>query len=231
MNTIRSAYYTELEAGMLRYRDYIDIPVKPSSEPLIPLEESARLTLAIREDARPITGEQIFVRQGVVDRLDIAKGLLFAIRPGLQLQVGYGYRALSVQAARFTEYQAKLADQYQGLDLLDAVHRLVAMPEVAGHPAGAAVDIQLSQNGQPLDFGTKMWEFVPESYAKTLGVSADAAANRRCLRQIMLASGFAPFDGEWWHFSYGDKEWAKYYNQSAAIYDQVEFRAAGLATV
>ncbi|MDR3125675.1 MAG: hypothetical protein LBU20_01195 [Candidatus Nomurabacteria bacterium] len=27
----------------------------------------------------------------------------------------------------------------------------------------------------------------------------------------MMSQGFAPYDGEWWHFSYGDREWAAWY--------------------
>jgi D-alanyl-D-alanine dipeptidase len=41
----------------------------------------------------------------------------------------------------------------------------------------------------------------------------------------MLGVGFAPFDGEWWHFSYGDKEWAAYYNKPNAVYEQIDFSA------
>jgi len=37
----------------------------------------------------------------------------------------------------------------------------------------------------------------------------------------MPARGFTNYAGEWWHFSYGDKEWAKYYGEQAAIYEQV----------
>jgi D-alanyl-D-alanine dipeptidase len=41
------------------------------------------------------------------------------------------------------------------------------------------------------------------------------------LRSVMLQAGFAPFDGEWWHFSYGDREWAYYYKKKYALYSQV----------
>jgi D-alanyl-D-alanine dipeptidase len=34
----------------------------------------------------------------------------------------------------------------------------------------------------------------------------------------MVAAGFAPFYGEWWHFSYGDREWAAVYGEPAALY-------------
>ena len=50
--------------------------------------------------------------------------------------------------------------------------------------------------------------------------------NRLLLRRLLTKQGFAPFDGEWWHFSYGDREWAKYYEKEEAIYDQIKFRNA-----
>lgn len=36
-----------------------------------------------------------------------------------------------------------------------------------------------------------------------------------------MEAWFTPFDGEYWHFSYGDRERAFYYDQPHAIYDQV----------
>jgi len=45
--------------------------------------------------------------------------------------------------------------------------------------------------------------------------------NRILLRYLLKKQGFAPYDGEWWHFSYGDREWAFYYKKKNAIYGQV----------
>lgn len=42
------------------------------------------------------------------------------------------------------------------------------------------------------------------------------------LRDCMLTAGFAPYDGEWWHFSYGERDWAHYYKKPNAIYGQVK---------
>lgn len=36
----------------------------------------------------------------------------------------------------------------------------------------------------------------------------------------MMLYGFAPYDGEWWHFSFGDKEWAFYYKKEATLFEQ-----------
>ena len=38
----------------------------------------------------------------------------------------------------------------------------------------------------------------------------------------MMKEACAPYDGEWWHFSYGDKEWAFYYKKEEALYDQID---------
>ena len=38
----------------------------------------------------------------------------------------------------------------------------------------------------------------------------------------MVSEGFAPFYGEWWHFSYGDREWAAFYEKEA-LYDIIDF--------
>jgi D-alanyl-D-alanine dipeptidase len=52
-------------------------------------------------------------------------------------------------------------------------------------------------------------------------IGKEAWNNRQLLRYVMLSAGFAPFDGEWWHFSYGDREWAFYYKKPYAIYNQL----------
>jgi zinc D-Ala-D-Ala dipeptidase len=106
-------------------------------------------------------------------------------------------------------------------DLIAATHRIIALPEVAGHPTGGAVDIQILGSGQPIDMGTKIWEFVPDSFTFSPFIDRSAWSNRQLLRRVMTTAGFAPFDGEWWHFSYGDREWAKHYGEQAAIYEQI----------
>jgi D-alanyl-D-alanine dipeptidase len=177
----------------------------------------------LREEMLPITGETIYVRQTVRDMLGEVSLRLAADMPGTQLQVGYGYRALSIQRANFKKQQDRLRGTVPDNELDAAVHRYIAIPEIAAHPAGAAVDARMLRDGQPVDCGTDMWQFVPDTYTFSPFISRQARDNRLRLRLAMTAVGFAPFDGEWWHFSYGDKEWAAYYDRQAAVYEQVEF--------
>lgn len=220
----KRAAYKALEAKMIGYADLIDVPVRPVQEKLVPIIENSSLTgKQINNDMRVYTGELIYVREGALDRLTQAAELLAKKRPGLQLQVVYGYRALSVQQRLFQKYKQQLESKYEGDALLEATHRLIAVPEIAGHPTGGAVDIRIVETGEPIDMGTSIWEFVNDSFTFSPFISKAAQNNRQLLRKVMMEVGFAPFDGEWWHFSYGDKEWAKYYKKSCALYEQTEF--------
>ncbi len=141
------------------------------------------------------------------------------------LLVMYGFRSADIQKALFDQMREQnLALGYEGDELLEETHRQIALPEIAGHPTGGAVDLQIVVDAQPLDFGTNIWEFDRESYTFSPEIDKKARQNRLLLRSIMTNAGFAPFDGEWWHFSYGDREWAAYNKEPSAIYEQQEFR-------
>lgn len=218
--------YRLLEEKMLSYPDYADMPVKIQDEPFVAIVPSKNLKAKqIGADMKAFTGDKIFVRQTVLRKLEQAAKLLALYDSTLELEVIYGYRALAIQKKLFEKYKVKLQNQYSDNELLAAVHRLVAVPEVAGHPAGAAVDIQITRGGQPIDFGTKIHQFEPDTFTFSPFIGKEAWANRQLLRRVMMATRFAPFDGEWWHFSYGDKEWAKYYSKEYALYEQVDFKS------
>lgn len=216
--------YDELEDKMIGYADLISVPVQPVQEKLVPIMANRTLTAKpINDDMQAYTGDLICVRETVLDMLTQAAEMLANNSPELQLQVVYGYRALSVQQKLFKKYKQRFKSKYAGDALLEATHRLIAVPEVAGHPTGGAVDIQIVKANKPIDMGTNIWEFVKDSFMFSPSVSDLAQKNRQLLRTVMVGVGFAPFDGEWWHFSYGDREWAKYYQRPAALYEQVEF--------
>ena len=214
--------YSRLEEKMLDYGDYASVPLRPTAEELVAIPRSGSVTgRQIDEAMQPYTGDTVFVRWSVLQKLREAVKLLQEYSESCQLEVVYGYRALEVQRKLFEEQMQRFSGQVKEDELLAAAHRVIAVPEVAGHPTGGAVDVQITKDGQPLDMGTGIWEFVPDSFTFSPFISKDAWANRQLLRRVMTVVGFAPFDGEWWHFSYGDKEWAKYYGEQAAIYEQV----------
>lgn len=222
----KSEIYSLLENKMLKYQDLIDIKVNENNEKFVKLETSDNLSVKqIDNQMLKYTGNQIFVRCGVADKLWKVATRIKQLNSRLKLQIVYGYRPIEVQTSLFCKYYKRLDDKAMNKsEKLEAVHRLIAVPEVSGHPTGGAVDVQiLLDNNYSIGFGTKIWEFKPDSYTYSPFISNKSKLNRMFLRNLMSEEGFAPFDGEWWHFSYGDKEWAKYYDENYAIYSQIAF--------
>jgi D-alanyl-D-alanine dipeptidase len=207
----KSQIYDKLFANILTYDDVAKQPVVECGEKMV------KIGVDFNGVSRDFKGVS---RETVARMLKRAEELL---PKGLKLQVVNGYRPLSTQKTLFEQEMAKYADKIPDeLERKRYIHKhSVAAPECAGHPTGGAIDIQITKNGSPLDFGTKIWTFCNDTMTFSPFVNQTAQGNRNLLRAVMLSVGFAPFDGEWWHFSYGDKEWAAYYQKPAAIYKQL----------
>ena len=214
--------YEKLEEDMLKYSDLVNVSTHECEESMQLLQPGNGLAV------RPIEkkgNKEIYVRETVAKKLTKIATRLRKINKNYDLEVVYGYRSLSIQRKLFNEFKDQYSKSLSGIDLLEAIHRNIAVPEVSGHPTGGAIDVQILQNATPLDFGTKIWEFCKDSYSYSPFVCELGKGNRGLLREFMLEEEFAPFNGEWWHFSYGDREWAKYYNKSYAIYEQLNLKS------
>jgi len=170
-------------------------------------------------------GELVPIRKSVYDRLRVAGSKLKSINPNYKLVVVYGFRALEIQKEYFNEIYEEVKDQFDDeIEMYEYIHEKIAVPTVAGHPTGGAVDIAVfdESKNEIIDFGTKILDWsTTKCYYVSDEISEEARENRKVLRDLLMAEGFAPYDGEWWHFSYGDKEWAFYYGKEKALYNQV----------
>ncbi len=207
------------------YKDLKTVPTKDCREALTCIEDNMTdlICQPLNDDMFKYTRDRIFVRQGCLDRLKTASKNLQSKLPGAKLVIVYGYRHPKIQKKYF-DNQCKRFKEFKK-DLLEQVHKLIAVPEVAGHPTGGAVDVTIQLNDVNLDMGTEIADFSNPKILPTFSssITETQKANRLLLRSIMMQAGFAPFNGEWWHFSYGDKEWAYYYLYPFAIYDQLNF--------
>lgn len=220
--------YKQLESKMLKYVDLINIPVEDIGEKLVLVDSNEVLSAnPISNNFLEYSESGIYIRETVLNKLKRIGVTIKSMGKEYELEVVYGYRSLQTQKKLFNKFRSKFNKTFSGIDLLEAVHRNIAVPEVSGHPTGGAVDVQILKANEPIDFGTKIWEFCKDSYSFSPYISTLAKKNRRMLRDLMLEEGFAPFDGEWWHYSYGDREWAKYYNKSPAIYGQLFYLSKG----
>lgn len=77
------------------------------------------------------------------------------------------------------------------------------------HLTGAAVDVTLTYDLEPLTLGSPFWELgaksVTRAYEKTPGLIRDL---RRMLYWAMASEKFVVAESKWWHFEYGTRRWA-----------------------
>lgn len=223
---------------LLEYNDYIDekdhegFYVIPSAGDGVIGRYKA---LRDMEDDTP----NIIVRKTVYDKLCMADAALKR-KSGYrncQIVVTYGYRSPRIQKALWEATYEEKKMQYPDLteeELREIVHMEIAFPDVAGHPTGGAVDVTIYnfETSTYLDMGTEIGDFTSKNvYYKSSNISNEAKKNRKALRSVMCEhGGFAPYDGEWWHFCYGDKEWACYTarrrsrNEHSAVTQKVLYR-------
>jgi len=219
--------HNKLRKQIVKYKDLLSISTQDNNELFIKLNPKIIPNgyMSEMDDMEVITGKQIFVRTSVFEKLKQAQKKIKETNPDYTLYVTYGYRSLEVQTKKFLEQLHIAAKRHfrHAVDLYEKTHKLIAVPTVAGHPTGGAIDIVIknTRTNQVLDFGSKQYDFLTKDcdvFAPK--ISAMGKANRVLLRELLMDCGFAPFDGEWWHFSYGDREWAYYYKQDKAIYSQ-----------
>lgn len=113
--------------------------------------------------------------------------------------------------------------------LLNEAHNRVAAPMVGDHVAGCGVDVVIiDENGVMVDMGTKMSEWIPESYTYSPFISENGMDSRTALLEVMVAAGFDNFEGEFWHFMSGGRESAYLHGDDTAKYGPTDFEDAEL---
>ena len=72
----------------------------------------------------------------------------------------------------------------------------------SGHSRGSTVDLTLTDaDGRPLDMGTDFDFMDDASHHDSPLVSRECTERRNLLREIMVKSGFRPYQNEWWHYT------------------------------
>ncbi len=216
---------------ILQYDDLVKISLSENNEPLVDLRQATPEVLCVyeKQDMIPLVGDRIFVRQSVAEKIRRAGAELIKGRPEAQFKVVYGYRAPEIQEKYFEErkQEIKKTDPEITEDkLIRQTHLHIAVPDVAGHPTGGAIDITITTPEGDLDMGTKIADFSAGDKIETFasGLTEEQQQNRKLLHDLLVKQGFAPFYGEWWHFSFGDREWAAFYNQPQSLYSPTEKR-------
>lgn len=190
-------------------------------EPLVdPTLLSPRITYgaAYLRQGLPGAEEACLVRKAVAARL---KQAVDKLPQGYGIHIFDSLRSLTVQKALYDQYRDAMEREHPGLDpeaLDNLIDEFVALPvkrpdRPSPHATGGAVDLTLCRDGQLLDMGTGFDDFTALAHTDALERDCPprletARKNRRILYHLMKSVGLVNYSSEWWHYAYGERQWA-----------------------
>lgn len=191
----------------------LSIPIEDANAPLVDVRR-VQPKLRIDDRKQDPLGAWALVRTAVAWRLREAQHQL---PEGLELLIIEGFRPAELQGLYFEQHLGMLRSLHPDwptarLRADAALH--VAPPHAAPHITGAAVDLTLcTLDGEELDLGSPVNATPHESagtcFTFATGLSDSAAALRGVLVSVLTSVGMVNYPFEWWHWSYGDRYWAR----------------------
>lgn len=173
---------------------------------------------------------EIWLRESVYEKLLAAAE---SLPKNLRFVIWDGWRSYELQCLLFSRMTERL--RMKGLSDEEARKQasvFVAVPSkepetVSAHLTGGAIDLTIADiYGHYLPMGGNFDETEEHSYTNYYE-DADkqniiARDNRRLLVSTMENAGFSNYPSEWWHFDYGNKNWAKRKGKQCEIYGYIE---------
>jgi D-alanyl-D-alanine dipeptidase len=155
--------------------------------------------------------EDFALRKRVYDMLVVAKTKL---PQGIYFKCFESYRPIKTQIKYWEETLELVKGQFPTIskeELYERADVLCANPyeNGSGHQTGGAIDLGLCDgDGNELDMGTEWRNCTDLVRTYRRGMTQKQYENRGILLDAMLYAGFSNYFEEWWHFCYGDLDWA-----------------------
>lgn len=167
------------------------------------------------------------IRKYIYEMLLKAKSCL---PTGYNFVVYEAYRPFASQVALWREIVERESLKKTQLptdseEFISLCNKFVANPyrQGSGHQSGAAIDVSLiDDSGREYDMGGQVRGFDDTAEFDCPNISAKAKANREILNNALSNVGFVNYPSEWWHYSFGDRLWAKLTSSKIAIFGKLD---------
>ncbi|MCI1519998.1 MAG: M15 family metallopeptidase [Eubacterium sp.] len=201
--------------------------------PLVPVEENEKIRIDMQYPQLGFKNaeKRCMLRKEVHDMLQKAAAEL---PEGYKFVIWDAWRPFALQKELYESYSEKIIKDFHLEDLpeeerIRRISMCVANPVndtefPPAHTTGGAIDLtvelpdgSLAEMGTGFDSfsGATRTAFYEKKENENLQDADKIRENRRILYHIMLEHGFANLPSEWWHFDYGDMNWAHAKKQKA----------------
>lgn len=182
----------KLEKTLVKFSDLVSITELESNEPFVLLDQWSDTLFGKYEKLTDMQYEfpKLPVRETVAKKLILAAQELKKLEKSLALQVTYGYRSLEIQRKYFQQQSLSTFGRTQLSDKeTEKIHRVIAVPSVAGHPTGGAIDILIIDmvTKKPIDMGSPIYDLGSVNvFFFSPKITLEQRRNRSMLRKIMV---------------------------------------------
>lgn len=212
------------------------IPIQDNQDPIISLKDITQSNVRIMLHPAYFLKGVPHATKEIYVRLAVAKRLLHALNylpQDIGLMVFDGLRNHKVQSSLRLLFKNNICSKHPELNneqIEEILDNFVANPDNNSmplpHGTGGSVDVSLFNvhSGHLLDMGTSFDDASRHSYTNSLLYKPYLLApkHRMMLLLAMTKSGFTNLPTEWWHFDYGNQNWAFFSGANQAIFDGVQ---------
>ena len=202
------------------------------SEPdyIIEIENPVRLSLVDGKDGIFFNDRYTSDRRIRTYTYELLKKAKAALPEGYNFVIYEAYRSKADQIKVWHEIMEQRKKEHPHLDenseeLITMCNLVVANPfrQGSGHQSGAAVDISLvNDSGVEYDMGGIVRGFGEEAPFYSQVISEEARKNRFILKSAVESVGLVCYPTEWWHYSFGDRLWARVTGSKLAIFSKID---------
>lgn len=224
------------------WKEIRSIKIKECGEKLVPLSLYPKRILVRSQyflQGIEYALVECFAREGVLKRLIESSKML---PKGFKLVIFDVWRPVELQRTLFNKYKEEVKKEMPNKsdeEITKLALRFVALPsedpnKPSPHNTGGAVDLIIADSeGRYLNMGTEFDETTEKSktthyeelFERSKSLTKEEKEilkNRRFLYNIMTKVGFTNYPEEWWHFDYGNQNWAWIKGESYAIYGKAK---------
>jgi len=169
-----------------------------------------------------------YARKSVVKKLQKIQRNL---PKGYFLKIEDAYRPLSIQKHYYQKLYYKLKRDFPDWNerKIKGIQNMLVFPphlDTPPHSTGGAIDISLTKDlktGRKIKMDSRKVPKHEQNEIFSKNIPQYIRKNREILYKTMIKAGFANYEAEWWHWSYGDRGWAFLKNKKNAIYGTVPY--------
>jgi len=166
-----------------------------------------------------------YLRETVAKMVCKAKSYL---PKGMTFIIGDAWRSKKIQERQINYFQEMFRKKHpdwnesrviaEASNYIAPAHGTLA----SGHMTGGAVDLRLWRNGRKMPMKSRKLTYQENALSDQPKLPEYLKKNRKIMFDALTRAGLSNYPLEFWHWSYGDIQWAKRNKKTIAMYGTLE---------